>query len=486
MRGFTPVRVPRPPRRRPLLGFLFPRPPLEVAEKAWVERHLAVLARRLGPDRLGFGGPVPDTLLPSATPEAGKTGDDDVRALTARFAAHLGLDADGLRVEWFEDRPSDLLERGRSTLGTWRRDGAGAVIGLNSELRADPASLAATVAHELCHEALSGGPGGDAGHGGREEEPMTDLATAALGLGLFTANGAVRESAGGGAWSVAKAGYLTSREIGYALACLRFARGEEGEPTWVGELRPDAAEAVTGGLRYLRRTGDTRFTADTARGGPPVPTGAAVTASLRHRRPSERLAAAWDAAGLPAAGAGTRLAVCEATRDREPAVRAAACAAAAAQAPGRGESADDWERALLSLIAAAADPTAGVRAAALRGLAALPDLPAEGPGREELDRAVRDGLTARTPAVRAAAAAVLPRLPPAVGEEGEAADAQFAPAVLKALVGALVRCDDAEAAEHAAVLHALHPDPPALAAERVDDEETRARVLDALGAGGAD
>ena len=476
MPGPPPSSIPA----RPLLGFLFPRPPLDVAEKAWVERHLLALVERLGADRLGFGGgPMPETLAPSAVPEAGRTDDDSVLALAARFAAHVGVNADGLRAEWFEDRPADLVERSRSVLGALRRGEAGPVLELSAELRPRPEALAATVAHELCREALLNG---SEGRGDGDGEPHADLAAAALGLGAFAANGGIRgDTAPGGAGSPdGPRGPLTSREIGYALACLLYARGVEGTPPWVGELRPDAAEAVTGGLRYLRRTGDTRFTGEAARRGPRAPAEADVLAGLHHRRPSERLAAAWDAAELGSAGADALGAFCEATRDREPAVRAAACAAVGVHVPAPADRADDWERGLLALVAAAADPAAAVRAAALRGLAALPELPADGPGREELDRVIEDGLTARTPAIRAAAAAVLPRLPES-GARDAATPSPFAPAVLKALTGALVRCDDAEAAEHAAVLRELHPAPATLVAERVPDEELRARVSDALG-----
>ncbi|MEM9702736.1 MAG: hypothetical protein AAF907_09875, partial [Planctomycetota bacterium] len=51
------------------------------------------------------------------------------------------------------------------------------------------------------------------------------------------------------------------------------------------------------------------------------------------------------------------------------------------------------------------------------------------------------------------------------------------------LIGSLVRCDDAEAAEHVTLLRTLCTDPAAFAQDRVADDELRARVLDALGEG---
>ena len=193
------------------------------------------------------------------------------------------------------------------------------------------------------------------------------------------------------------------------------------------------------------------------------------------------MAAAWDAAefagdDLLAREPDLLIALLDIARDREADVRAGACGAVGAVCPAPADDREAWDRCLLGLTAAADDATAAVRAAALRGLAAVPDLPAEGAAREELDRAVTAALAARTPAVRSAAAALLPNLP--VGEDG--GPSPFAPAALKALIGALVRCEDAEAAEHAATLAVLHPDPAALARDEVADPELRLRVLDAL------
>ena len=195
-----------------MFGLFTPRPPLEVAGKALVERLLNVLAARLGPGRIGIDGPTPDTLLPStelADFDDSDASDAAVAALVTRFADHLGLDAAGLRVEWFDERPLAAAGDSSFSLGTWRRDGDGPVIGLNASLRGDKDSLAATVAHELCHEVLLGRLSErerDSQAGQLLEEPLTDLACAGLGLGLFPANATVREgpveTRDGTAWGV--------------------------------------------------------------------------------------------------------------------------------------------------------------------------------------------------------------------------------------------------------------------------------------------
>ncbi|MFH5803042.1 hypothetical protein [Alienimonas sp. DA493] len=514
-----------------MFGLFTPRPPLEVQEQAWVERHLNVLAGRLGPERLGLNGGEPvEQLLPSRE-LAGFDGSAEKTAqLFARFAAHLGIDPDGVTVEWFDgDRrtdPNQLHVVGGQSRpwGLWSLgDGQTPTVSLNRELTSEPTNLAATVAHELCHQILLGEslrgerfmsltdaleetlrPPSDREASGSplddpDEEPRTDLTCAALGLGLFVANATVQEqripatAAGtfGHWWQIGRSGYLTSRELGYALALLWHVRqerdGSTGDPPWIGELRGDAAAAVTGGLKYLRKVGDARFSAASLRDSSP-PTEAGVREDLHHKRPARRLAAVWDAAQLrdresrtPAVESETLSALLETLRDREPAVRAAAAEAIGRLCPDAATDRDAWDRCLVGLIAATDDPLAAVRAAALRGLAAAPDLARAEAAREELDRVALAGLGARTPAVRSAAAAIAVRLPPVEAESGGLSEPPFAPAVLKALVGALVRCDDREAAEHVATLRELHPDPAAFAEERVDDDELLSRVLDALG-----
>src|SRR5262249_4027732 len=130
---------------------------------------------------------------------------------------------------------------------------------------ADPERLVATIAHELAHDILLGGQliAPDA----HDHDEVTDLVPVFLGLGVFAANAPVRErSYTESNWhfsQFSKQGYLTSRILGYALALYAFAR-RETKPGWASYLRPDAAEPLKSGLRYLLKTGDTLFHPDTA------------------------------------------------------------------------------------------------------------------------------------------------------------------------------------------------------------------------------
>lgn len=84
--------------------------------------------------------------------------------------------------------------------------------------------VVATLAHELGHVILLGGD-----HLKRDEEdmePMTDLVTVYLGLGIFTANASRRleqhQDERKQGWSMSRLGYLPEVVFAYALA--RFAK----------------------------------------------------------------------------------------------------------------------------------------------------------------------------------------------------------------------------------------------------------------------
>ena len=99
----APAALPAP-KAPAVIGPLFPRSSLDLAEKTWVERGLVTLCGRLGPGRPGFGGPAPETLLPSRELPPAETDDGAVWALAPRFASHLTRAHAGLVLEWCETR----------------------------------------------------------------------------------------------------------------------------------------------------------------------------------------------------------------------------------------------------------------------------------------------------------------------------------------------------------------------------------------------
>jgi hypothetical protein len=137
--------------------------------------------------------------------------------------------------------------------GAWSEQKC-SVVAIRSTLLKDPLSLVATVAHELGHVILLGG-----GRMLREtvdHEPMTDLLTVFLGLGVFTANSAGRfkqyQDVRSQGWSMQRLGYLTEQIYGYALARFAMERGEE-KPEWTTHLSTNVSAYFKRSRAWLRK-----------------------------------------------------------------------------------------------------------------------------------------------------------------------------------------------------------------------------------------
>src|SRR5262249_56985026 len=114
--------------------------------------------------------------------------------------------------------------------------------------------------------------------------------------GIFGANASLMEfeegDSTGAWWTALRQGALPARVFGYAMALFAWLR-DERSPAWARVLRPDAAEALIAGLRYLRRTGDSLFRPDVV-GVTRVQDPDEVMARLASGTASARLAALWD------------------------------------------------------------------------------------------------------------------------------------------------------------------------------------------------
>lgn len=106
----------------------------------------------------------------------------------------------------------------------------GATISYNPSLLSDPASLVATLSHELSHFLMATAstlPPGD------EEllEFATDLTSVFLGFGIFMANSHLRFEQFGDAlcqgWQTSRQGYMTERQLLFALAIFSTLLGIE-------------------------------------------------------------------------------------------------------------------------------------------------------------------------------------------------------------------------------------------------------------------
>jgi hypothetical protein len=238
----------------------FGRPACPVTEevRVWLEERWAWLSER---ERSGGlrSGPM---LTP--TQQDLPVGDARGEHLWTRvwevLVRHVGLDAASLRLVAYPagPRPGAIGEEGRweenCAAGFYTQETSPPTIALRETCFEHPPTFIATLSHELAHAVLLGGQHltGDE----EDHEPLTDLATVHLGLGLFTANGALHEQAWISGryegWSVARFGYLNFTTFGYALA-LRAQRPGEPWGHWEAHLRPDVRQPFRAAQRYLAR-----------------------------------------------------------------------------------------------------------------------------------------------------------------------------------------------------------------------------------------
>ena len=176
---------------------------------------------------------------------------------------------------------------------------SGGMIRIARSQLSDPISLAATLAHELSHAILLGGrlispdvP---------DHERVTDLVPVYLGVGLFAANSTVQEqeltTGTYSGWRAGRQGYLPGRVFGYAMALFAFMR-EEWYPPWAGSLRDDVSAALTQGLRFLRRRGDSLFGPQTIARPRGTPTAHETIDRLRTGTPTVRASARMGRQGI--------------------------------------------------------------------------------------------------------------------------------------------------------------------------------------------
>ena len=144
---------------------------------------------------------------------------EELKAILPSWSGSGGKHAAGLYIHALEERESAGTD-GKSQ---------GAIVAIRSSQLKDPLALVATMAHELGHVILLGG--GLMNPKSVDHEPMTDLLTVYLGLGIFTANSAGRfkqfqEDRRIG-WSMQRLGYLSEEVFAYALAKFAMERIED-------------------------------------------------------------------------------------------------------------------------------------------------------------------------------------------------------------------------------------------------------------------
>lgn len=203
---------------------------------------------------------------PKCFPDPYKGTVEDGEALFTRVCRYIEIDRSRIELRWIEneagragsDTSTPLAGRRISASGTYEIGSWSVAERIRIDVKnlAEPMQFVATAAHELCHAHLMG----DGRVTGEEadNEPLTDLLTVFLGMGIFGANACVKDKGfttlGGSGWVAGTLGYLPQDTWAYALALFSWIRGEE-KPQWVRHLRPDIRSVFRRSMRYLVKNG---------------------------------------------------------------------------------------------------------------------------------------------------------------------------------------------------------------------------------------
>lgn len=225
---------------------LRPKLPVTEEERLWVDEAFRRLSRMLGSSRLHNA----TVILPTDEyfPDPWDGSEAALTKLCRRVCGYMGVNPSKVDLEIIPDS-SEIIEmlpaysfRGGKDQPAGLHFGSTSeeerpLIAVKRSMLKDPLSTVAVLAHELGHVILLGG-----NHLSRDEddmEPMTDLVTVYLGLGIFTANASRRfeqyQDDRKQGWSMSRLGYLPEVVFAYALARFAKERGED-QPAWTQHL----------------------------------------------------------------------------------------------------------------------------------------------------------------------------------------------------------------------------------------------------------
>jgi hypothetical protein len=242
-----------------MFGFK-PRLPVTEEEQLWVDEGFRRLAGLLGWSRMRNATVIQPT--DEFFPDPFSPTEASLETIFCRTCSFMGVPHADVELTLIPDT-SDLQEmlprysyQSEGPAGLhYGSSSAGErpLIAVRKSLLKDPLTLVATLVHELGHVILL-----DGGHLSRDVEdmePLTDLVTVYLGLGIFTANASRRflkyrdERREG--WSMHRLGYLPEVVFAYALARFANERGEE-KPGWTAHLSTNLKSWFRESAAWLR------------------------------------------------------------------------------------------------------------------------------------------------------------------------------------------------------------------------------------------
>jgi len=247
-----------------MFGWFKPTCPCDPAAKRWVEDRLKWLSQQFGLHVLlerSIVLPTPE-FFPDAWDESPKA----VRRLFRRVCTYMEVDPGCVELKLFTDRTPGWRTALDPALGIAAGKWQGAdqpwqpgIVRIERSTLDRPSDLVGTMAHELAHQRLLGE--GRADSDAFDNELLTDLTAVYHGFGIFFANNPRKSTGTLGRWpgtNLYRPEYLSEPMLGYAMAHIAWFRDED-RPDWARHLRWTPRSVFKEGLRYLQKTGDSRF-----------------------------------------------------------------------------------------------------------------------------------------------------------------------------------------------------------------------------------
>jgi hypothetical protein len=241
-----------------MFGLTQPKLPIAPEQRQWVDDSFRRLAAVLGAGRLLNATVILPT--PDHFPDPYDRSEVALQKIFGRVASAMRVDPTGIDVTLFvsgDDVTRSLIpfSFGPSSgpAGLYHHDPTTRQqISIDEKQMIDPIALVAVLAHEIGHIILL--RPGLIPRDDPDMEPLTDLLTVFLGLGIFTANSTFRfaqytnyRAVG---WSASRLGYLSEEMFGYALARFAFERGET-KPAWRSFLSTNIASYLRSSVAWL-------------------------------------------------------------------------------------------------------------------------------------------------------------------------------------------------------------------------------------------
>ena len=245
-----------------MFGLFAPRCPLNLGLKVWTERRFRDIGEELGASHIR----QVEVVEPgSELLQAAVNSDDAITLVFEQVCRWMDVSSSSLRLNVMSsDEMAELAASqgasgaAMSLYGIPAVDGEAAQLIVSADLNLDADQLLAMIARGVAHDVLRTRlPDLFAA---RDQMRIIDLVPVFFGLGIFVANSTVRDL-NGVSGAPTRADSLSSEVYGYALALAAWVRGE-GMADWTRHLRLDARETMKSGFKFLAKSGDCVFDAD--------------------------------------------------------------------------------------------------------------------------------------------------------------------------------------------------------------------------------